>query len=183
MMTIVETSIGVFVSFSPVKTAGLSAFRRGVATPDEKVEREVAVITLIRQYTDIPVPAVEAWGLPHENALGLGPFITSQFVEGESLGRILQDPEAEDRSMADNIEDSVIEKVYQQIAKFQLQLASLEFPHIGGLSSSMQRDNESEIISVNKRPLKTRGQSILSLDDVDVLCKCILRTYCEGELT
>lgn len=101
-----------------------------VALPDEKAEREVAVIQLIRQHTDITVPDIKAWGLSRDNILETGPFIMSSFVEDKDLGEILQDTEEKHRSMGDSIDDSTLETIYRQIARFQLQLASQNFSHI-----------------------------------------------------
>jgi aminoglycoside phosphotransferase (APT) family kinase protein len=150
-----------------------------VALPDEKVEREVAAIQLIRKHTDIPVPEIKAWGLSRDNILETGPFIMSSFVEGKDLGNILQDAEYKERSMADSIDGSTIEKIYRQIARFQLQLASLNFSHIGGLSPDAHFDDQRKIINVDKRPLTWKGHSIMADGDVDVLGKCIICSLCK----
>lgn len=54
-------------------------------------------MSLIRQQTEIPIPEVKAWGLASDNILGIGPFIMTTFVEGVSLGDILQDPKDPNR--------------------------------------------------------------------------------------
>lgn len=151
-------------------------FPRGgtVQVPDEKVECEVAVIQLIRQHTDIPVPNLKAWGLSRDNILGLGPFIMYEFVEGKDLGHILRHPDLEGRALADTVKDSTLEKLYRQIARFQLQLSSLNFSHIGGLSASSRFDAEQKVVVVDKRPLTWKGHTIMKLGAVDVLGKCII---------
>ncbi|KAH7305149.1 kinase-like domain-containing protein [Rhexocercosporidium sp. MPI-PUGE-AT-0058] len=57
-----------------------------VKNADEKVEIEVAIMNIVHQQTDIPIPEVKAWGLAADNKLGLGPFIITSFIEGVSLG-------------------------------------------------------------------------------------------------
>ncbi len=59
---------------------------------DEKVACEVAALRLLRQCTDIHVPEVKAWGLSHQNRLGLGPFIMEPFIVGVRLKDVLRDP-------------------------------------------------------------------------------------------
>ena len=70
-------------------------FLRGgkVKKPDEKVEIEVATMNLVREFTDVPVPEVKAWGMSSDNEGGIGPFIMTSFIEGVSLGDFLQDLE------------------------------------------------------------------------------------------
>jgi aminoglycoside phosphotransferase (APT) family kinase protein len=58
---------------------------------DEKVAMEVETLSLISANTDIPVPAVRAWGLAADNPLGLGSFIIMDFIEGVSLESILKE--------------------------------------------------------------------------------------------
>jgi hypothetical protein len=129
---------GVQVIFPETEESWMIRFvRHGyVALPDEKVEREVAAINLVRQHTDIPVPEIKAWGLSHDNVLECGPFIMFSFVEGKDLGEILGGGEDKDRSLADSVDENTLEKIYRQVARFQLQLASLNFSQIGSLSTS-----------------------------------------------
>jgi hypothetical protein len=164
---------GVRVIFSDEESWIVRFAREGlVVAPDEKVECEVAAMQLIRQHTDIPVPDVKAWGLSRDKPLGLGPFIKSSFVEGKDLGDILQDAEATRRSMSDNVADSTLDKIYRQIVRFQSQLASLNFSHIGNISATSQLENVSKTTKVDKRPLTWRGHEILLAGGIDVLGKC-----------
>ncbi|KAK7418186.1 hypothetical protein QQZ08_011339 [Neonectria magnoliae] len=104
-------------------------FPRGgkVKHPDEKVEIEVATMNLMREYTDVPVPEVKARGVSSDNELGIGPFI-----EGMSLGDILQDLDDPDsRWMRQNMSHANIKPIYRQIARFKLQLSKLRFSPIG----------------------------------------------------
>ena len=105
-------------------------FPRGgkVKNADEKVEIEVATMKIILQQTDIPIPKVQAWGLAADNKLGLGPFIITSFIEGVSLGDILQDPKSPNsRIMRQDVSEGDIETIYRQIARFMLQLSKLNF--------------------------------------------------------
>ncbi|KAI0102836.1 kinase-like domain-containing protein [Nemania sp. FL0031] len=147
-------------------------FPRGgkVKNPDEKVEIEVATMSLIRQQTEIPIPDVKAWGLAADNILGIGPFIMTTFIEGVSLGDILQDPEDLDgRRMRQDIGDTALEKLYRQIARFMLQLSQLNFTHIGSLSRTSQ-SNSKYAATIHARPMTWKAHETLNVGGVDVFC-------------
>ncbi|OBT61997.1 hypothetical protein VE03_08291 [Pseudogymnoascus sp. 23342-1-I1] len=93
----------------------------------------------IKLKTSIPIPLVIAWGTSDENPLGLGAFIIMDFIEGESLGRILEErPEPEHgptlRSDIDDIDDNDLKTIYRQVADILLQLSEHDFSQIGSLS-------------------------------------------------
>lgn len=101
---------------------------------DEKLYREVAVMYLISEKTNIPVPKVHAWGLSKHNVLGLGPFIIMDHISGgESLGHLWR-VGPEERILRDDISERDLRTVYRQIAGFYLELSKLEFPTVGSLS-------------------------------------------------
>lgn len=56
-----------------------------------KVVWEVTTIQLIKEKTDIPVPAIHGWGQLKDNSLGLGPFIIINFIRGKSLSKLQQE--------------------------------------------------------------------------------------------
>jgi hypothetical protein len=128
---------------------------------DEKLRREVAVMTLIREKTKIPVPEVQAWGLSTENPLGLGPFIIMDFVpSGESLGRLWSVSET-NRALRPGISTGDMRKVFRQIAEFYLELSELEFPNIGSLSIGDDQSIRSDL-----GPLTLKMQEIEEHGDV-----------------
>ncbi|KAM5347251.1 hypothetical protein ACJ41O_010256 [Fusarium nematophilum] len=138
-----------------------------VITLDEKVEIEVATMKLIRQRTTIPVPEVKAWGLAADNALGIGPFIMMEFVQGISVDDILQKPDA--RIMREDISARVVETLFRQTIDFSLQLRKLDFPRIGSLDSKSTPGNGESPATVHSRPLTKKSHDFILDSGVDVL--------------
>ncbi|KZL78205.1 phosphotransferase enzyme family protein [Colletotrichum tofieldiae] len=68
---------------------------------DEKVENKVMVMRHLRDLTSIPVPLVRDWGLTENSPQHLGPFIIMDFVEGQDLSDLLQQP-------TENKEDAIV---------------------------------------------------------------------------
>lgn len=52
--------------------------------PEEKVEREVAVMRFVEQHTGIRVPHVLHYGKAEDSPAGLGPFIIMEYIESDS---------------------------------------------------------------------------------------------------
>ncbi|OBT94419.1 hypothetical protein VE01_07684 [Pseudogymnoascus verrucosus] len=86
----------------------------------------------IKLETSIPIPLVIAWGTSDDNPLGLGTFIIMEFIEGESLGKILEGrPEPEHGAiLRSDIDDNDLETVYRQVADILLQLSERDFSQI-----------------------------------------------------
>ncbi|KFZ05903.1 hypothetical protein V501_07916 [Pseudogymnoascus sp. VKM F-4519 (FW-2642)] len=107
-----------------------------VMNGDEKTRREVATMQFIKLETSIPIPLVIAWGTSDDNPLGLGAFIIMEFIEGESLGKILEGrPEPEHGAiLTSDIDDNDLETIYRQVADILLQLSEHDFSQIGSLS-------------------------------------------------
>jgi hypothetical protein len=125
---------------------GHTAFR------DEKVTKEVQFMKYLSQATTIPFPRVIDWGLTAESPQQLGPFIIMDFVDGTRLSDVLKQPVQNNEGdviLDSNIDDTKLDKVYGQIAKFMLQLSQLDFPLIGAISE----DSTSNTWSVTGRPL------------------------------
>jgi hypothetical protein len=132
---------------------------------DEKIRHEAATMQFVKEKTNIPVPSVIAWGLGHENPLGLGPFIIMEYIEGEPLDAILRrgtGPE-EARTLRLDISDEELETIYRQIANILLELSAHDFPRIGSLSKNT--DFGSGIYS---RPLTLKMNEIKSHGGVRV---------------
>ncbi|KAG5795590.1 hypothetical protein H9Q69_005354 [Fusarium xylarioides] len=137
-----------------------------VLNVDEKIETEVATMKLIRQKTTIPVPDVKAWGLAADNALGIGPFIMMDFIEGISVDRILQNPKA--RIMRQDVSENVVETIFRQMVDFLLQLQKLDFSCIGSLASGFEADSGGFSAMVYSRPLTKKSHDFLLDGGVDV---------------
>ncbi|KAK3680705.1 phosphotransferase enzyme family protein, partial [Podospora appendiculata] len=130
---------------------------------DEKVASEVAALKLLHERTDIPVPKVKAWGVASDNALGLGPFIMEEFIQGVSLKDILRGDEAEGSMLLRNdLDDRDIEIIYRQLARFMLQIFDLNFSQVGDLPLE-------STTTPPRRPLTLTAHEITRLGGVDVL--------------
>lgn len=102
--------------------------------------------------TSIPLPRVIDWGLTAESPHGLGPFIIMNYVKGTRLSTFLKQltrDDQEDEILDPSIDNTVLDKVYCQIAGFMLQLSRLAFPRIGSISEGPS----SNTWSVTGRPL------------------------------
>ncbi|KAJ0414799.1 kinase-like domain-containing protein [Aspergillus carlsbadensis] len=137
-----------------------------VMDSDEKIAHEAATMQFVKDKTNIPIPSVIAWGLSHENPLGLGAFIIMEFIEGEPLDKILRQgssgPE-EAHSFWEDISDKQWEIIYRQIANFLLELSAHDFPQIGSLSGNADCSR-----GVASRPLTLKMNEIESHGGVRV---------------
>ena len=145
---------------------------------DEKVSHEVATMQFVKEQTNIPVPSIIAWGLSHENPLGLGPFIIMEFIEGEPLNTILQQHQeaGEIRILRPDISDGELAVIYRQIANILLELSAHDFPRIGSLSNASDTDD-----CVRSRPLTLKMNEIESHGGVCIGSMLILSfVFCCG---
>ncbi|OHF03790.1 phosphotransferase enzyme family protein [Colletotrichum orchidophilum] len=122
-----------------------------------KLVNEVRAIEFIRHNTTIPVPFLHAWGMAHESPRQLGPFIIMDFVEGTLASRILQKPTDDDQEeliLNPDLDSSLLDKFYRQVAGYLLQLSRLKFKRIGAISKEPREPGEEEDAwSSSKRPL------------------------------
>lgn len=117
----------------------------------EKVTNEVRTIQYLHQHTTIPVPCIRCWGLAEESPRHLGPFIIMDFIDGVRLSTFLKQPsedEDADLILNLNIEEEMLDTIYNQLADYVLQLSRLNFSHIGAISQ-----DGSENWAVTSRPL------------------------------
>ncbi|KAK1948885.1 hypothetical protein LY78DRAFT_16591 [Colletotrichum sublineola] len=129
---------------------------------DEKVENEVMVMKYLHDLTSIPVPLVRDWGLTEDSPQHLGPFIIMDFVEGQELSGLLQQPteNKEDAVVLDpDIDNAKLDFVYEQIAGFMLELSHHRFPRIGAIS----QDATSGQWEVTRRPLTYDMNEVVTL--------------------
>jgi hypothetical protein len=138
-----------------------------VMIADEKVEVEVAVMKLIRQQTNIPIPDVKAWGLAVDNPLGIGPFIMMEFIEGIGVDMILQNTDA--RIMKEDVSEHVLETLFRQTIGFQLQLRELNFPCIGSMTSTSTTTEPGFAATIHSRPLTKKAHDFFADGGVDIL--------------
>ncbi|OAQ60737.1 phosphotransferase enzyme family domain-containing protein [Pochonia chlamydosporia 170] len=107
------------------------------ALRDEKLANEVRIMEYISQNTTIPIPRIHSWGTTAESSQQFGPFIIMDFVEGMLLSEVLKRPtesDQEDFILNPDVDKTMLEKVYRQIAGYILQLSQLHFSHIGSIS-------------------------------------------------
>lgn len=165
-------NIGCKVRFTNNET-WMVRFPRGgkIKLGDEKVAAEVATMRAVKTQCDVPVPEIKAWGLAADNVLGIGPFIMTSFVEGVSLGEILQnkDPSKSQRLMPDDISDASIEKLYRQVARIMLQLSKLNFARIGSLSMDSS-ESDGYAAAIRSRPVTMKAHDILQVGGIGVFC-------------
>jgi hypothetical protein len=119
---------------------------------EEKVRNEVQFLKFLNEKTTIPVPRVVSWGTAKDSPQQLGPFIIMNHVDGMSLSSTLKQPtdtEQDEEILANNIDDTKLDYVYEQLAEYMLQLSRLDFSAIGALS----KVPSSEDWVVSERPL------------------------------
>ncbi|EGX95300.1 Protein kinase-like domain [Cordyceps militaris CM01] len=120
------------------------------ALRDEKVANEVRVMEYLSQNTTIPIPRVHSWGFTSQSPQQFGPFIIMEYVQGTLLSTILKQPmksDQEDMVLDQSIDNSMLDKIYRQIADYLLQLSQLTFTRIGAITK------DGDTWSVTKRPL------------------------------
>ncbi|KAM5350645.1 hypothetical protein ACJ41O_007150 [Fusarium nematophilum] len=119
----------------------------------EKVENEVQVISYLKHHTTIPVPNIVDWGPVEDSPQCLGPFIIMEFIEGTRLSSILKKPterEEDDLILDPDVDETMLDTIYEQLADYLLQLSRLEFDRIGAITKDEGEDNS---WSVTRRPL------------------------------
>lgn len=122
---------------------------------DAKTWHEAATMRFVKEKTNIPVPSVIAWGLSHDNPLGLGAFIIMDFMEGEPLNVILRQDTGPDESHS--LRDEELQTIYRQTANILLKLSMHDFPRIGSLSENTNFDG-----GISSRPLTLKMNEIES---------------------
>ena len=139
--------------------AGVTAFR------DEKVRNEVEVMNFLRQNTTIPVPRVVDWGLTADSPQDLGPYIIMDYVEGVHLSDLLQKPSENAEApivLNPDVDNEMLDIVYQQIAGFMLQLYQFEFSTVGAIALD---PDESKTWSATRRPLTYNMNELVTCAD------------------
>ncbi|KAH6641276.1 hypothetical protein F5144DRAFT_126666 [Chaetomium tenue] len=130
---------------------------------DEKAVVEAATLSLLRRQTSIPVPAVYVWGTADHNILGLGPFILMQVVDGVSGSDLHWNHGPETRLLREDISEANLELLFRQIARYQLELFSLNFDTLGSLPLSIGG------VDVPTRPLTWKAHASLHGRGIDTI--------------
>lgn len=111
-----------------------------VALRREKVASEISVREYIAQNTQIPVPAIRGSGV-----CAAGPYMMTDFVEGNLLSDYLQAP-LQDRTQAaildPTIHISTLKCAYREMARMVLALSRCRFSHIGSLATSDETNTQ-----------------------------------------
>lgn len=134
-----------------------------VMYPDEKVEREVAVMNFVRNKTRIPTPKVIAWGTAAKNHdPDIGPFIITEWIEGISLATIMEEQPRPEWGpvLRDDIDDATLYDIFRQMAGILLELSIHDFDKIGALSENEQ--DGQQVWSVSARPMSLKMNEIES---------------------
>jgi aminoglycoside phosphotransferase (APT) family kinase protein len=115
-----------------------------VLFPEEKVRREVAVMTFLREKTRVPVPKVIAFGIAVGNHdPDMGPFIITEWIEDISLSSVMEElPRPEwGPVLRKDISDDMLFAIYRQVARIILEIPIPSFDQIGSLSMTKLADD------------------------------------------
>ncbi|KAF3346432.1 Methylene-fatty-acyl-phospholipid synthase [Verticillium dahliae VDG2] len=124
--------------------------RTAATLRDEKVANEVQVMEYLRQHTTIPIPHIHNGGFTAESPQHFGPYIIMDYVEGTLLSKVLKKPtesDQEDMVLDPDVDNSMLDTIYRQVADYLLPLSQLSFTRIGAISK------DGGTWSVTKRPL------------------------------
>ena len=108
-----------------------------VMYPEEKVQREVAVMRFMKERTLIPVPEVIAFGMAADNHdPEMGPFIIEEWIDGVPLSTIMEELPRPSWGpvLRKDISDETLYTIYRQISKILLELSMHNFDKIGAPS-------------------------------------------------
>ena len=134
--------------------------------PDEKVQREVAIMRYLSDKTSIPVPFVLHYGMSSEGPAGMGPFILMDYIShAHNMTAELNTPglKREDRPILDpHIPEEKLRFAYSQMAGVLLKLSRHSFDQIGSLEEGTDGSwvvagrpltfNMNELVSVGNFP-------------------------------
>ncbi|CRK15762.1 hypothetical protein BN1723_002488 [Verticillium longisporum] len=104
----------------------------------------------LRQHTTIPIPHIHNWGFTAESPQHFGRYIIMDYVEGTLLSKVLKKPtesDQEDMVLDPDVDNSMLDTIYRQVADYLLPLSQLSFTRIGAISK------DGGTWSVTKRPL------------------------------
>jgi hypothetical protein len=135
--------------------------------PEEKVQREIAVMRFLEHFTNIRIPHILHSGMTEESPCGLGPFLIMEYLNHEyDFIDALNIPgrSREERPiMNPDISSDRLELVYSQMADILLQLSSHCFSEIGCISKANEDDEFDDKWVVKHRPLTFNTNELVQL--------------------
>ncbi|EPE35702.1 Protein kinase-like (PK-like) [Glarea lozoyensis ATCC 20868] len=133
-----------------------------VMFPEEKVQREVAVMKFLKQNTFVPVPGVIAYGMAADNHdPGMGLFIIEEWIDGVPLSTLMEEHPRPSWGpiLRKDISDDTLYKIYRQIAKILLELSMHNFDKIGA-PSLVENEDGSNFWQVTAAPMTQKMNEI-----------------------
>lgn len=133
-----------------------------VMHPEEKVQREIAVMRFMKERTLVPVPNVIAFGMRADNHdLEMGPFIIEEWIDGVPLSTIVEELPRPSYGpvLRANISDETLYTIYRQIAKILLELSMHNFDKIGA-PALVENDDGTTAWLVTSAPMTLKMNEI-----------------------
>lgn len=138
--------------------------------PEEKVQREVAVIQFLEFYTSLRIPHVLHYGDEEESPCGLGPFIIMEHIsnEGDFVDSLnIPGRSSQERPILDPyISQELLECVYGYMADIMLQVSRHSFTEIGCITKANEDDEFDDTWIVKHRPLTFNMNELVQLGGV-----------------
>ncbi|GLB05392.1 hypothetical protein AtubIFM57258_000673 [Aspergillus tubingensis] len=138
--------------------------------PEEKVQREVAVMQFLEYFTSLPIPHILHHGMTEESPKGLGPFIIMEHIsnEGDFIDALnVPGRSRDERPMLDpNVSQERLEWVYGQMADIMLQVSRHSFAEIGCICKANEDDEFDDNWVVKHRPLTFNMNELVQLGGV-----------------
>jgi hypothetical protein len=139
--------------------------------PEEKVQREVAVMKFLEYFTSFRVPHVLHHGMTAESPIGLGPFIIMEYInnDGDFIDALnIPGRSRDDRPILDpNVSQDRLKTVYSHIADVMLQVSRHKFSQIGCIGKANEDDEFDDTWIVKHRPLTFNMNELVQLGGVD----------------
>ncbi|KAI9719498.1 MAG: hypothetical protein M1828_006205 [Chrysothrix sp. TS-e1954] len=117
----------------------------------EIMEVEVATMRFLRLHTSIPVPRVHDFSFTNTNSIG-APYILLDYIPGTAADELRDQRDCELQTYGTKEQDR---KFREQLAKFQVELASCKFDKIGSIRQSKSNPKAFEIgadVEIGKGP-------------------------------
>ncbi|PYH38612.1 uncharacterized protein BO87DRAFT_393201 [Aspergillus neoniger CBS 115656] len=150
--------------------------------PEEKVQREVAVMQFLEHFTSLPIPHILHHRITEESPKDLGPFIIMEHIsnEGDFIDALnVPGRSRDERPMLDpNVSEERLEWVYVQMADIMLQVSRHSFAEIGCIGKADEDDDFDDTWVVKHRPLTFNMNELVQLGGVspDLLPQSTFKT-------
>ncbi|RDH39347.1 hypothetical protein BDQ94DRAFT_165071 [Aspergillus welwitschiae] len=138
--------------------------------PEEKVQREVAVMQFLEYFTNLRIPHILHHGITEESPKELGPFIIMKHIsnEGDFIDALnIPGRSRDDRPILDpNVSQERLEWIYGQMADIVLQVSRHSFAEIGCIGKAKENDEFDDTWIVKHRPLTFNMNELVQLGGV-----------------